>query len=393
MSSSFTKNYTFRVSGSIDVPRRSYSPGTLYRKSGDSYSVVSLPTLYTDVPSSVSYRDEVDVTLEVDGRPFDNSVDKCSSTVGSLTSGVKGLTGQVDRMTREVERLTGATVTAATGITAEKVASAELISGSLNRGFSKYIGYLIRERLTALEAKIPATASTFGALSDSLGKRKAQLEQDYERISGRYAKLFQQLNDELRGRILELDRPAFENCAEMQAVIFTNPMGAMLGQSVCAGVEQLQAADAVRVTRLKSTTEKAMELVKGYVKVFKRLSAGISGVLDARSSTSHDTRTIAMPVVRLEGDDIVTQAKGTVRTFMPHRFEEGAEMGFEGTISAAFAKCASAPKGETELEIVDGCFRKRVSNWAVAAGAGGADPRVTEKILALWEKSKADLYN
>lgn len=399
MSSSFTRSYNFKVDGRVRVPHHSYSYAgeTLYRKSGESYSSVHLPRdLVTGVPDEVSYHDSVDVELEVDGRPFDRSVDSCSDTVTSLKMGIDRLTGDMGELNGEVQgltngvcKLTGATTAAAVGISGAKVASSETISSSLTRGFSKYISYLIHERLMELEAKIPSTASTFSALSKSLARRKDVLQRDYERISDRYSKLFVRLNDELKGRLLELDRPAFENCAQMQSVIFTNPMGFILGQSVCAGAEQLQAADAVRVSRLKGTTETAMEIVKDYVKVVKRLSAAVNGVLSNHKVEA--TQSLKMPVVRMESDDVVTKEKGNLRTFIPQWFESTRDVGFGNELADSFASCPRERKSAAEMEIVDGCFKKRASQWVAASG--NVNPRITERVLALWEKSKQQLCN
>lgn len=403
MNSSSSKVYRFDVSGSKRVPKSKYSHAgrTLYEKHGEgNYSAVCLPSdLFTDVPNSIEYNDTCEVTLEVDGAPFDSSVKRCSDTVGTLRRGLDNLTGNMEDLnggvrdlTGGVCKLTGATVAAATGITGAKAASAATIAGSLSRGFSRYIEYLIRERLTELKAQLPNTASTFRALSGNLEKRKSVLGRDYERISERYSKLFAKLDGELQRRLLEIDRPAFENCAQMQATIFTNPFGYILGQSICAGAEQLQAADAVRVSRLKSTTATAMEVVKEYVKVIKRLSASISGVLTERK-VAH-AQTLSMPVVRMESDDVVTQAKGNVRTFIPQWFEGTRGMGFGNVLSDTFATKPTEKKHRSELEIVDTCFKKRFSNWAATAReGGGANPRVTEMILALWERSKVEMYN
>lgn len=400
---SFEKEYKFDVVGEEEVPRHQYSYAgeTLYKRLGENnYSRVDLPRdLWVHVPDKVRYEDKCYVTLKVDGTPYDRSVDRCSNTVDSLKDKIDDLTdnvsdklnGGVHKLTGGVCELTGTTVAAATGITGAKVAAAETIAKSLSKGFSKYIGYLIREKLTELKAQLPNTASTFKALSNNLDKRKSVLGRDYERISERYSKLFVKLNDELRGRLLELDRPAFENCAQMQATIFTNPFGYILGQSVCAGAEQLQTADAVRVSRLKGTAATAMEVVKGYVKVIKRLSASVSGVLADRKISK--THTLSMPVVRIESDDIVTQDKGCVRTFVPQWFTETQDMSFGNVVSDAFAAKTTVQKSQTELEIVDSCFQKRFSNWAATTKEGGVDPRITEKILALWEKSKAEMYN
>ena len=250
---------------------------------------------------------------------------------------------------------------------------------------------MIRERLLEVKSKLPSTASTFKALSDNLNKRKDVLGQDYERISDRYSKLFVKLNEELKSRLLELDRPVFENCAQMQSTIFSNPFGDLLGQSVCAGAEQLQAADAVRISHLKETAAAAMELVKDYLEVIKRLSVSISNTL-----TDHKvarTQTFSMPVIRMECDDIESQEKGKTQAFIPQFFEDNFGMSIENTVTAAFSAEEPRRKSQSELEIVDGCFKQYCSKWASETKNGEIDPRVAAKILMLWEQSKAEMFN
>lgn len=400
MNCSSSRKYDFDCNGSVKLSNEfKYCGETLYTSNDAKGSPVRIPNdLYEVSSGTVEYHDKVIVTHTIDGKPFEKSVSNCRDTVRSLRGGIDALTSkvvdlnkEVAGLTKDVCKLTAANTAAAVGIVGAKETAANTIADSLSSGFSHYIGYLIRERLTELEAQLPNTASTFKALSENLAKRKEVLGRDYDRISGRYAKLFEKLNEELKRRLLELDRPAFENCAQMQASIFTNPFGYMLGESVCAGAEQLQAADAVRVSRLKETTAVAMEVVKGYVKALKRLSASVRGTLTNRKVDK--ARTISMPIVRLESDDLVTQAKGNVRTFMPQWFESSRSLGFGNAISDALSGEATEQKSTSELAMIDSCFMKRFSKWAETFKESGGNSRVAEKILALWKRSKDNIYN
>ncbi len=400
MNCSSSHEYEFECKGSVKLSNEfSYCGETLYTSKDANGKPVNIPSdLYRVSSGSVSYHDKVTVTHKIDGKPFEKSVSNCRDTVTSLRGGIDALTSkvvdlnkEVAGLTKDVCKLTAANTAAAVSIAGAKETAANTIADSLSSGFSHYIGYLIRERLTELEAQLPNTVSTFKALSVNLARRREVLGRDYDRISERYAKLFQKLNEELKRRLLELDRPAFENCAQMQASIFTNPFGYMLGESVCAGAEQLQVADAVRVSRLKETTAVAMEVVKGYVKALKRLSASVRGALTNRKVDK--TRTISMPIVRLESDDLVTQAKGNVRTFMPQWFESSRSLGFGNAISDAISEGATEQKSTSELAIIDTCFMKRFSNWAATSKESGGNSRVAEKILALWKRSKDNIYN
>lgn len=408
MSSSYSKSYDFDVRGTTDVPQPSHWHylGTLYDGKGENAKVVRLPDLVKadDVPKKVSYTREVAVDIKVDGRPFDASVSSCCNEVERLTGSVRSLTGEaealssgvsdltsrVNVLTASVVGLTTETGRAAVGISDAKSDAANKIADSLVSGFSFYVRRMIADKIRELRATIPGKASTFGALAKNLGERQQQLKDDYERITGRYSGYIEQLNESLEGRLRELDRPAFANCAEMSAVIFRNPFGFVLGESICAGGEQQATAAAVRVSHVKDATTVAMGEVSEYVKTIRRLSAAVGDTLTEHREVGR--RTLSVPVVRLEGDALPAQNDEGRKLFMPTWFEGHCGKGSERISQRVFDRLEGRPeaeKSEAELRSIDGCFRQRMTEWVAAAReTGGRDPRVVEKIVALWEQSK-----
>lgn len=418
MSSSYSESYSFTVRGTANVPQPSHwhYGKALYDREGKE---VSLPALVEarNVPRKVEYEREVTVDIDVDGRPFDRGVATCQDRVSSLTDGVDGLTGRVKDLTGDVKSLTresdtltdnvkalagkvngltatvvtltGETVRTATSIADAKAEAADTIANSLISGFSFYVHRMVADKIRELRATIPGKASTFGALSKSLNERSQNLKDDYERITKRYTHIIEQLNENLEGRLRELDRPAFDNCAEMTRVIFQNPFGLVLGQSVCSGGEQIQTAAAVKISHVKDATDGTMLEVAEFVKKLRRLSRTVSGTLTEHRGVAA-RRALAMPVVRIECDGFESSGVAGRQLHMPQGFslEHGGDQ-LERIVVERLDGMGSVAKSEVELQSIDGCFRQRVTDWVMSArSTGGRDARVVEKIVELWERSK-----
>jgi len=166
---SYTRNYreTITVSGSKTVP-----------VSKDSTSV------------TVHYTEEVPVSINinVDTNSFDRSV-----------SHVNG----------NVDLLTGAVVATETAEIESKLRNSVKVGDTIVNGFFSYIRSEISQQITELSQNIDSHLMHLKELAKSCIDKKKQMEGDFFRISGRYVKIFDDLNNELSNRIYELDKPAF----------------------------------------------------------------------------------------------------------------------------------------------------------------------------------------
>lgn len=172
---SYTRNYRETVTGSV------------YK------------TVYVDYPASTSggstsylIDEEVEIPVEVeihvDTDPFDESVRHCGTNVDILTAAV------VATETAEI-------------VSKEK--NSTKVADSIIGGFFSYIRSEISQQISELTQNIDAQLMHLKELMQSCLSKKKQMEGDYIRISGRYVKIFDDLNNELSNRIFELDRPAF----------------------------------------------------------------------------------------------------------------------------------------------------------------------------------------
>lgn len=166
-SRSFTKRISVYYSGSVSYPA-SERGGTV------SYSGYA--------------SEDVTVNIKVDTEPFDSSVGHCNASVGALTGAVIATEGAQVASIREKARRIGQTVV---------------------DGFFKTVRSEISQQIMELSTRIEANLLHLRELAKRCVDKQNQMELDYNRISNRYVKIFEELNSELKNRIYELDRPVF----------------------------------------------------------------------------------------------------------------------------------------------------------------------------------------
>lgn len=364
--------YKIPVSGSVDLGSIRSNSCTLYEASGNGqYSPVSGVKL-SDIPGSKSYDDVATVEVMIEDNPFNRGVAKCCSRVGDLCS--------------EVDSLTTSVNLGATGIAGAKAAAAHKIGKSLSRGFAKYIGYMIREKMTLLKAKLPGLALTIDAAGKQLAERKSGLENDYQRITSRYSKIMEQLQEMLENRVRELDRDAFEICKIVKEGVFVDPLGEAFGQSVCSGPEQLTTADSVKIATVKINALETMRKIEEQVLSLRRLKKSISDILSENALGERER--FAMPTIRMEGDDLSGENK-QVQLFFPEDFATSDRTRAE--VEQGFSELPPVRKSTQESAEVDRYFQKHISSWMVEHK--DTDARVVERIRTMWENNKAKMDN
>jgi hypothetical protein len=137
--------------------------------------------------SGTSYED-VNVNIEVDTIAFDNSVENCNTNVNLLTGAV---------IATEAAQI----------LSIDK--NAKKIGKTIVDGFFGFIRSEISQQIVELTQGMNSQLMHLRELSKAVEDKKRQMEGDFLRISSRYFKTFDDLNNELSNRIFELDKPTF----------------------------------------------------------------------------------------------------------------------------------------------------------------------------------------
>ena len=133
-------------------------------------------------------QEDVVVNVGVDTDPFDASVRHCNNTVGVLT---------------------GAVVATESAQVASVKNNAMKVGQTIINGFFKTVRSEISQQIVELTNQIKAILLHLDGLGKRCIEKQRQMETDYHRLSERYLKVFAELDNELKNRVFELDRPAF----------------------------------------------------------------------------------------------------------------------------------------------------------------------------------------
>ncbi|MDR2928474.1 MAG: hypothetical protein LBV41_09815 [Cytophagaceae bacterium] len=137
--------------------------------------------------SGTAYED-VQVNIDVETTPFDNSVAHCNKSVNVLT---------------------GAVVATEAAQIASIDHNAKKIGSTIVEGFFKTIRSEISQQIAELSSKLDSHLAHLHSMAKRCVEKQKQMESDYNDISNRYLKIFSDLNSELSNRIYELDKPTF----------------------------------------------------------------------------------------------------------------------------------------------------------------------------------------
>ncbi len=191
----FTKTIYIHYSGSVSYPA-SQSGGTV------GYSGTASETVY--------------VNIDVDTDPFDHSVRTCNNNVGLLT---------------------GAVVATETAQIASIKNNAQRVGQTIVQGFFKTISSEISQQIMELTTRLDSLLLHLRELGKRCVDKQRQMQSDYNRLSSRYMKIFDDLNHELENRIYELDRPTFNFKRETDLQALRSTSDDLVGSAAVSGSE------------------------------------------------------------------------------------------------------------------------------------------------------------
>lgn len=365
--------YQVHVTNNVSLSGIRSRARTFYVKNGEQTSAVTAVPV-SDIPSSIPFQDVGYVDLYINEEPFYRSVSNCCQHVDNLSGHVNGLASSV--------------ATGSLSIAGAKAAAAMQIGNSLSNGFSKYIKYMISEKLALLKPKIVSFAATLDAAKKRLEDRQETLENDYQRITLRYSKIIFALQEQLEQRLHELDREAFAICGLLENEVFVDPIGCAFGQSACSGTEQLTTSDSVKVATLKTNAQNTMQIIEDQVLALRRLKRSIHDILLDHSP--RDQHRFSMPAIRMESERLDAAGKN-VRIFSPGCIAPQESAPAYKQISEGFSALPEAHKSEEEYAELDRFFQRHVSDWM--NNHKDTDVRLLKCIRSMWENNKAKLNN
>lgn len=237
---------------------------------------------------SVSYSGEepVYITIDVDTDAFDASVGNCNTAVNGLTSAV--------------------VATEAAQVESKRRASKQ-IAATIVKGFFDYVGADLSQRIKELASKCESLFVALLGHKDTCLSKNKQMQDDYNRITKRYSKIFEDLDKETVSRIEVLDKPAFQFAATAQSLIDRNNDNELLGISTISANENIRLETVLACSHVKHQASDLLTKANGYLQGTYRLANSVRDMLDDSSSEED----IMLPVMFVES--VVNSEKKTTR--------------------------------------------------------------------------------
>lgn len=233
--------------------------------------------------------EDIHIEIEVDTRPFDRSVAVCNTSV---------------------DLLTGSVVATEAAQVASIQHNSEKVAGTIVSGFFSYIKSEISQQIAELSQNMDAQIMHLRELSKACIDKKRQMNVDFERIAGRYIKIFDDLNSELHNRVHELDKPTFQFKKELSHQQTRCMENDLVNVVSIAGKEGSQLVSKMSVSVAKKRAYDTINQMKSFLWQQKKLNATIqSSKINDSVETRHFT-----PVCFVEMKEMNSQITKNIYT-------------------------------------------------------------------------------
>ncbi|MDR2786080.1 MAG: hypothetical protein LBB83_09230 [Treponema sp.] len=331
---------------------------------------VSYPKSENGGTMMVSYSEMVplDITVDVETSPFDHSVSDCNGSIDVLTGSVVAMNGAQVAAIRETTRK---------------------VSRSLIDGFFNTINTELSQQIQALDSAIQAGAGLIVEQGKAVSAQKRVMETDYNRISSRYAALFQNLDDECHKRIYALDKSSFNLAQNVQKKLILEIGTNVAAKNVLGIQDESSSKLMLSVSRLKRLAQDVLTVLRMYVGQETAVAAQIdSFMLDEKIE---EKQTEYVPVLWVEQDSL--EGSGLEKNcYASDSMPETKKALIAQSAGGHFtAEAGWHPAGEDEKNILD----REVTALSESAFAGASDEkdlRIYDKIIELWRNSGLNLF-
>jgi hypothetical protein len=207
----------------------------------------------------------------------------------------------IHEVTERVDTTTVAIVAMKVATVAAEQAAADHICENVNRGFHSLILSQISQKCAKAKSTVDAKIQELNHFGSALRRIHGQMDRDFHRISDRYHKVFQSLNNSLQMRIHELDKAA----TQLATVQMPRAMQRMLGGGVQTTVHQresLCAAQSIASSLARRTAWRTISYMCDMLQKTATLQSSMTRITDDNPAES--SMRIFIPVVLLETDDL-----------------------------------------------------------------------------------------
>lgn len=216
--------------------------------------------------------------------------------------------GSVHSLRRHVDALTGSVVAAEAAHIHQKAVNASRIAQSVNQGFNQLIRSEISQQLAGLKSRVDSLLLKLKDLGHACRRTQETMQADYERITERYANIFDELDREVHRRVSTLDTAPMSVRSELQKQVGRVFSSRLCGIAAVGSAENARAQMKVVAAGVRAQTQRVLQRALAYLAQEVRMSRSIEQTLIGKAGT-HSAADLMLPVLYMEvdGDRGLTQ--------------------------------------------------------------------------------------
>lgn len=236
---------------------------------------VSYPASQNGGTVNYSGSEPVYITIEVDTNAFDASIVHCNQSLDGLTTAV---------------------VATETAQVAAKQKAAKKISNSIIDGFFQYVGADLSQKIKELASKCESFFFALTGHKENCLSKNKQMQDDYNRITRRYSKIFEDLDKETVSRIAQLDKPTFQFADTAQNLISQKVNNKLFGISAISANESIRLETLLSCSHIKQLTSALLKKTENYLQGTYKLEHSLAGMFEKGEQEGD----ILLPILYLE---------------------------------------------------------------------------------------------
>ena len=168
---------------------------------------------------------------------------------------------EIKSVSHQINDTTTAVVAMKAAIVLAEQQAADMVCRNVNKGFYTLMRSQISQKIAKLQSEVDSQLMQLNAQRKQLLAIKNRMERDYNMLSDRYLKLFNGINQNLKQRILELDRPVF-NFAVQEVGKVSNRTKYLAATVPISQLESLITSQQIVISNIKY---RAKKIIRTYI--------------------------------------------------------------------------------------------------------------------------------
>jgi hypothetical protein len=304
----------------------------------------------------------IGINIEVDTRPFDNSVRgthlALAGISGAVTSMEAAQCAAIEKTGREV-------------------------STTAVNGFYKLINSELSQQITECNSAVRSKFALMIEQSKAVAGMHDQMNSDFNRIKSRYSAVFQNLDEECKKRIVALDKQSFDLVKKVRQDLLTASYTQAAGFGYGQIPDEANSKMLVTLARLRRKVAQIIDVFSQSARKSLEYKINMERVLS--NNPVNEQKCLFQPVVYAEEKDIETPSN----TFVCFATEKSSQEKIDTTVKQYVAGVSAEswqPQTAEEIELINKSFMSLAEK--LLSGSGDGQDRIYKQILALWEQNK-----